>query len=121
MLVEAAKAQEASLAHLLGHLRLIEARVRSTVAQRRAGDPVPEDRFRGLYISHAHVDRLLNGTGDARAPEPAETAALEDIEAAADAAKRQGADNQLRRLARNFRLGTLDAELVVSAEGSVAA
>jgi len=115
MLVEAAKAQEASLAHLLGHLRLIEARVRSTVAQRRAGDPDPEDRFRGLYISHAHVDRLLNGTGDARAPDPAETAALEAIEAAADAAERDGADIRLRRLARSFRLGPLDVELVLIA------
>ncbi len=115
MPVEAAAAQGASLAHLLGRLRLVEARVRATVAHRRAGDPDPEDRFRGLYISHAHVDRLLTGAGVAPMPDDSAATALAEIEAAADAAEAQGADVRLRRLARSFQLEPLDIELLLIA------
>src|SRR5688572_7283754 len=52
---------EPSLRHLFGRLGIVEARVRMAVDRRRAGDPDPEDRFRGLYISDAQVDQLFAG------------------------------------------------------------
>ena len=48
-----------SLAHVLGRLGVIEDRIRWLVAARRAGDPSPDDPFRGLYLSDDAVDRLL--------------------------------------------------------------
>ncbi len=107
--------RDASLAHLLGRLQLIEARVRTAVARRRAGDPDVDDRFRGLYISQAHVDRLL---GQQELPPSADTQAqraLEQLEQEADAAEAQGADLRLRRLARTFDLNEIDVELLLIA------
>ena len=49
-----------SLAHLLGRIGVVEERVRQVVAARRAVDPDPDDAFRGLYLSDAAVDRLLD-------------------------------------------------------------
>src|SRR3989440_8050515 len=106
---------DASLIHVLRRLELIEARVRAAVARRRTTDPETDDRFRGLYISQAHVDRLL---GEKSAPPPPDAGAAqarEDIEATADAAEREGADPRLRRLARNFRLDEIDVELLLIA------
>jgi hypothetical protein len=39
----------------------VEHRVRGAVAHRRAGDPNPDDPFRGLYVNDETVDRLLSG------------------------------------------------------------
>jgi hypothetical protein len=94
---------------------LIEARVRAAVARRRATDPETDDRFRGLYISQGHVDRLLAEKSVPAAPDAGAAKAREEIEAAADAAERDGADLRLRRLARNFRLDEIDIELVLIA------
>jgi len=94
---------------------LIEARVRAAVARRRAIDPETDDRFRGLYISQGHVDRLLAEKSVPAAPDAGAAKARDEIEAAADAAERAGADLRLRRLARNFRLDEIDIELVLIA------
>jgi len=103
-----------SLIHVLRRLELIEARVRAAVARRRATDPETDDRFRGLYISQGHVDRLLEKSAPA-APDAGAAKARDEIETAADAAERDGADLRLRRLARNFHLDEIDIELLLIA------
>jgi len=108
-------AADPSLIHVLRRLELVEARVRAAVARRRATDPETDDRFRGLYISQTHVDRLLADGSAPAAPDPAAAKAREQIEAAADAAAQEGADLRLRRLARNFRLDEIDIELLLIA------
>jgi winged helix domain-containing protein/ATPase family protein associated with various cellular activities (AAA) len=104
-----------SLIHVLRRLELVEARVRAAVARRRATDPETDDRFRGLYISQVHVDRLLAEKSGPAAPDPGAAKARDEIEAAADAAEQQGADLRLRRLARNFHLDDIDIELLLIA------
>ena len=104
-----------SLMHVLRRLELVEARVRAAVARRRTTDPETDDRFRGLYISQTHVDRLLADRSAPAAPDPAAALAREEIEAAADAAEKDGTDLRLRRLARNFRLDEIDIELLLIA------
>src|SRR3989454_9247344 len=104
-----------SLIHVLRRLELIEARVRAAVARRRATDPETDDRFRGLYISQGHVDRLLAEKSVPAAPDAGAAKARDEIEAAADAAEREGADLRLRRLARNFHLDEIDIELLLIA------
>src|SRR5258708_5071640 len=100
----ARRGPQPSLAYLYGRLALVEARVRGAVERRRATDPDPGDRFRGLYISDAQVDQLL--TGQARiddGPIPELEQALARLEARADLAEDDGADLRLRRLAASFR------------------
>jgi hypothetical protein len=104
-----------SLAHLVGRLQLVERRVRAAVDRRRATDPDPTDRFRGLYISPAHAERLLSPDPTAPGDDAAASDALRDVEAAADAAEKGGADLRLRRLARSFQLDPLDVELLLIA------
>ena len=59
--------EDASVAHLLGRLGVIEDRIRALVLARRADDPHPDDPFRGLYLSEEMVDRLLDtAPGDTR-------------------------------------------------------
>ncbi len=60
--------RDASLHYLQARLALLETRVRAAVERRRAGDPDPEDRFRGLYISDAQVDELLAGPTEPLVP-----------------------------------------------------
>ena len=104
-----------SLIHVLRRLDLVEARVRAAVARRRTADPETDDRFRGLYISQTHVDRLLADRSAPTAPDPAAALARQEIEAAADVAEEEGAGLRLRRLARNFRLDEIDIELLLIA------
>jgi hypothetical protein len=104
-----------SLIHVLRRLELVEARVRAAVARRRTTDPETDDRFRGLYISQTHVDRLLADRSAPAAPDPAAAKARDEIEAAADAAENEGADLRLRRLARSFHLDEIDIELLLIA------
>src|SRR5438093_336445 len=106
---------DASLVHVLRRLELIEARVRAAVARRRTTDPETDDRFRGLYISQAHVDRLLAPKGVPTAPDAGAARAREDIESAADATEHEGTDLRLRRLSRAFRLEEIDIELLLIA------
>src|SRR5439155_6026983 len=65
--------------------------------------------------SQGHVDRLLAEKSVPAAPDAGAAKARDEIEAAADAAERAGADLRLRRLARNFRLDEIDIELVLIA------
>jgi hypothetical protein len=104
-----------SLTHVLGRLELVGRRVRAAVDWRRAADPDPDDRFRGLHISPAQVRALLAGPPAPVPPEPEAAELLEQVEAAADAAELQGADLRLRRLARTFGLSEHDVELLLIA------
>lgn len=53
------------LADLLARLGRVEERIRGLVATRRAGDPTPDDPFRGLYLSDEAVDRVLESESEA--------------------------------------------------------
>ncbi len=109
---------EPSLAYLFARLGIVEARVRAAVDRRRADDPDPNDRFRGLYISDAQVDGLLSAAPGPWVPEPVavETSrSLAGLEDEADAAEAAGADLRLRRLARAFGLDDYDVELLLIA------
>jgi hypothetical protein len=102
--------------YLHDRLALVAARVAAAVARRRAEDPDPTDRFRGLYISEAQVDGLLAGDPGALLPElpdDASAGAALELEARADEAERNGAVLRLRRLARAFELTPLDVELLL--------
>ncbi|HYM49495.1 MAG TPA: ATP-binding protein [Candidatus Limnocylindrales bacterium] len=110
-----ATASDPSLAHLVGRLQLVELRVRAAVERRRASDPDPTDRFRGLYISPAHAERLLAEPATASAEDGAAAERLRTVEADADATEQAGADLRLRRLARSFHLEPLDVELLLIA------
>lgn len=105
---------DASLAHILGLLDVLEERVRRLVARRRAGDPTAEDPFRGLYLSDAAVDHLLAGPRPDADPDVAARRA-EDVERAADAAERAAERVRLRALARSADLTDLDTALLVVA------
>jgi hypothetical protein len=105
----------ASLTHLLGRLEVVARRVGAAVEWRRASDPDPGDRFRGLHISPAQVEALLAGQPVPAPPDPEAAELLEHVEAAADAAADGGADLRLRRLARTFGLAELDVELLLIA------
>ncbi len=107
-----------SLTHLFGRLEIVEARVRAAVDRRRADDPDPNDRYRGLYISDAQVDGLLAGATGPWVPDQvtAETSTLlAKLEKEADAAERAGVDLRLRRLTRAFGLDDYDVELLLIA------
>jgi hypothetical protein len=104
-----------SLAHLLGRLEVVGRRVASAVDVRRAGDPDPGDRFRGLHISPAQVEALLAGQPEPAPPDAEAAALLRDVEARADRAEADGADVRLRRLAATFDLPSLDVELLLIA------
>lgn len=110
-------ADDAGLAHLYRRIGVVEARVRALVDLRRADDPDPDDRFRGLYVADAHVDRILaTPPGALVAPEDdALVRALTAIESHADGDEAAGADLRLRRLARAFGLDALDVELLLVA------
>jgi hypothetical protein len=102
-----------SLAQLLGWAGAIEERVRALVAARRAGDPDPDDRFRGLYISDDQVDRILDPA--ATSPGSADGAHLVAVEELADRDAAAGHDLRLRRLIFHAGLTPLDVELLMVA------
>ena len=109
---------DASVRHLAARLELVEARIRVAVARRRATDPDPDDRFRGLYVSDVQVDEMLAGVQAPLlppAPDAEATARLEAVEADAVAAEAAGVDVRLSRLVRSFALEQLDVELLLVA------
>ena len=119
MAVVALPATDPSLRHLAARLGIVDERVRLAVERRRAQDPDPDDRFRGLYISDAQAGALLRpGAGPmATDPVPPDAVAAERLDAAerdADAAEAAGADLRLRRLARAFDLSPLDVEILLA-------
>ncbi len=101
------------MSHLLTRVRALEGLVRRAVDRRRAGDPAPDDPFRGLYLSHEHVDRLLDqpGAGDL-GPDADFRAEEAATEAAADRA--EGALRP-RTLAAAFGLDETDVRLLLVA------
>jgi hypothetical protein len=105
-----------SLDHVVGRLAVVEARVRSAVAERRRQDPEPDDAFRGLYVADDHVDRLLADPLRVRIGWQTEiTALLSRVEGAADRAEATGARLRLRGLVREFGLAELDVEVLLVA------
>jgi len=105
----------AGLGYLLARLALVESRVRRAVTTRRAGDPNPDDPFRGLYLTEEAVAALLASTREPVTPGPADERLLAGAERDADHAERAGADVRLRRLARAFELTSLDVEVLLVA------
>ncbi|HUP86643.1 MAG TPA: ATP-binding protein [Acidimicrobiales bacterium] len=112
---DAGEAAGPSLTYLLGRLGVLEARVRLTVAARRAEDPASDDPFRGLYLSDEQVDRLLAGAALPPPPDPDTRAHLEALESQADEGEAAGTTLRLRDLARSFGLSPLDVELLLVA------
>jgi Winged helix domain, variant/ATPase family associated with various cellular activities (AAA) len=105
-----------SLVHLFGRLIVVEARVRAAVERRRATDPDPGDRFRGLYITEAQVDALFDQPPRIDpGPSSEADAAIARVEARADAAEATGSDLRLRRLERSFALDAMDTAILLVA------
>jgi hypothetical protein len=105
---------DASLAHLLSHLGVLEARVRTAVARRRQSDPNPDDPFRGLYLTDDDIGRLLAGT-PSPPPTKAVAAKLRQVERKAGPVGAGGPEVRLARLGTGFGLDALDLELLVVA------
>jgi hypothetical protein len=107
-----------SLEHLMARLDVIALRVRMAVDARRATDPDPEDRFRGLYLSDATADATIGELIDApRRParRPAGADLLEQIELRADEWEAAGALLRLRQLALVFDLDEAEQDLLLTA------
>ncbi|MEU6089131.1 ATP-binding protein [Streptomyces sp. NPDC047085] len=87
--------------HLWTRLRVVEERVRHAVAARRAGDPDPDDPYRGQYLSPEAAARILDEPGglDVPAGEP----------------WHPPAGSVLDGLARRFGLSPLDLDLLLVA------
>jgi hypothetical protein len=101
-----------NLVHLLGRARLVEDRIRRLVGSRRSVDPVPDDPFRGLYLSDEAVDALLRPPEPAPLLDPGPHRTLEEL---ADVAEAAGGELRLRRLAAAAGLTELDVDLLVVA------
>jgi len=105
-----------SLAYLLACLGRIEGRVQRAVERRRDRDAETSDRFKGLYISEADVDRLLDGGDpvwlDVDAARPHDD---ERLEVWVSQHIDSDADVRLRRLAVDFGLSALDVEILLIA------
>ncbi len=92
---------------LAGRLVALHARVADAVARRRAGDPDPDDRFRGLYIADGEVDRLLAG--------PARMVESQPRDSAADVTPYSDVTSRLAQLASTFGLDDADLDVLVAA------
>jgi hypothetical protein len=99
---------------LLARVAVIEDRIRDLVAARRAGDPAPDDPFRGLYLTEETIDRLLIPD-----PEPehdfADSYPADAVRQDAPADGGYGEGDRLARLARSFGLVPLDVDLLMVA------
>jgi hypothetical protein len=103
---------DASLAYLFDQLARVETRVRIAVDRRRAQDPDPDDRFRGLYIAESQVDEML--AGPRRLLEPIEP--TYDIhEPSSGVAESATESIRLRRVARTFGLSAVDVDILLVA------
>ncbi len=101
--------------HMAARLGLVRARVEAAVADRRVGDPAPDDPFRGLYLTPETVEWIAGRSDDPPAQEAAARDLRESVEAAADQVEQAGGVVTLRRLARRFDLDDLDLELLLVA------
>src|SRR3954452_24109913 len=94
---------QASLAHLMGRIGIVEMSVRAAVARRQRGDPDPHDPLRGVFLSDDYVTWLLDRDRSVDGAE--EVLALrEQLERDAEEAEERGVDVRLRRLSRSFGL-----------------
>ncbi len=91
-----------SLRQLLARLAVVEERVRTLVAARRAVDPAPDDPLRGLYLSEAAIDVVLDNAVPGLPPLAREEQ-LHDV------------NLRLPRLAEAFGLTPLDVDLLLIA------
>jgi len=69
-------ARDASTRYTYARLDVVTARVIAAVRGRRAADPLPDDPFRGLYVSPAHIAGLLDEDPDRPAEAGAGAAGL---------------------------------------------
>ncbi|MBW4720264.1 ATP-binding protein [Saccharothrix obliqua] len=99
----------ADLAYLWGRLAAVEQRVRRAVEARLAGDPSPDDPFRGLYLTPEAVRRVLD------APRPPGVPPTEDPHLDELAATVPPPGPRLLALARDFHLDRLDVEFLLVA------
>ncbi|MER5891063.1 ATP-binding protein [Streptomyces sp. NPDC001941] len=87
--------------HPWARLRLVEERVREAVALRRAGDPDPDDPYRGQYLTPEAVGRILDDPAGPALPVP-------DADAPPPGSPLDG-------LAAAFGLSPLDVDLLLVA------
>lgn len=95
------------LHYLMARLARVEERVRRAVQARRAGDPEPDDPFRGIYLTDDAVQRLLDDPAAVPEPDPIDPALDAELAALAHPALR------LPALERDFGLQPLDTELLL--------
>lgn len=116
----------ASRRHLAGRLAVIELRVQSAMALRRATSDPSSDPWPGLLVSEPKAERLLHDgsampgalEGDVeRGWQPQEDAdwVFREVEEEADAAEAAGQRLRLRVLQRRFGLDALSLDLLVVA------
>jgi hypothetical protein len=103
-----------SLQHVRLRLAAIEKRVREAIAQRRTSDPEPTDLFRGLHMSAARIDDVLDsGAPSIDAVEArADVAAIEEW---ADGIASAGAQLRLRHLASAFDIDAIETDMLLLA------
>ncbi|HEY5835146.1 MAG TPA: ATP-binding protein [Streptomyces sp.] len=99
----------------MARLALVEERVRRAVEARRAGDPEPDDPFRGIYLSDEAVRRLLDEPATVPEPDPVAPGRRAELDDWAERALRTGARLRLAALERDFGLLPLDTELLLVA------
>jgi hypothetical protein len=104
-----------SLGYLWARLRALEDRVGDAVERRRALDPLPEDPFRGLYVSANRAEAILAGTDGVPELTSAEETRRAELESTAERAEELGEHFRLRDLARAFELDFSDTELLLVA------
>jgi hypothetical protein len=92
---------------LYGALAQLQERVAAVVDARRAGDPDPDDRFRGLYITPAHAEHLLTTA-------PGGAAVAGEAPASAGAVQLD-AESRLNTLRDRFELDDTDVGIVLVA------
>lgn len=90
--------------HFWTRMRLVEQRVRTVVAARRATDPDPDDPYRGQYLTPEAVERILAS--------PATPLPVPTDDGAPPAAP---TGTRLARLTEAFGLAPLDVELLLVA------
>ncbi|MBN6548040.1 ATP-binding protein, partial [Streptomyces bryophytorum] len=95
------------LHYLMARLARVEERVRRAVQARRAGDPEPDDPFRGIYLTDDAVQRLLDDPAAVPEPDAIDPDRDAELTALAHPALR------LPALERDFGLQPLDTELLL--------
>ncbi len=101
--------------HFLSRLTLLERFVARAVAIRRAGDEQPDDPFRGLYVTDAHVDEILAAPGSTMIPDDAVLTRLLAECQRVDEEASANHSGPLTDIAREFALTSIDLGILVGA------